>query len=201
MDGTDEPLGNAASERVRQRLRRVALGHLERYATSEAGLRRVLARRLRRWRAAEESAGPDEADTDDGRPAREAALVDEVIAHCRDLGLLDDAAFAETKVASGRRKGLSTRRIGATLAAKGVDRAAAEAALAADDTDDDIAALRFARRKRLGPFRTKPAPDPAAADRRDLAALCRNGHPLSAARRAIALDREAAEEALAGIVE
>lgn len=212
-DGEDG--GDRAETAGRDRLRRAALHHLERYAASEAGLRRVLVRRLRRWAASGEGGAPlppaeaddeaaaeadmtAEADSGEASAAANSRLVDAVIADCRRLGLLDDRTFAETKIAAGRRKGHSTRRIGAALAAKGVARDTVAAALAADDTDDLAAALVFARRRRLGPFRTAEAADRAAADRRDLAALCRNGHGFATARRALALDREAAEAILAG---
>lgn len=183
--------------RRHERLRRAALHYLERYASSEANLRRVLARKLRRWAAADAGSEPEAAaEIDDPRSA--AAEIDAVVAHCRRLGFLDDKAYAETKVASGRRKGLSSRRIAAGLAAKGVDREAAATALSADEVDDAVAALRFARRKRLGPWRTRTVVDPREADRRDVAALCRNGYSLGVARRVVGLDRDAAEARLAG---
>lgn len=186
-----EGTGAEAGGRLAQRLRRVALAHLERYATSEDGLRRVLERRLARW--ARLPAGAITVEPEEG-----ARLVAAAVSHCRGLGLLDDRAFAETKIASGRRKGHSTRRIAMTLQEKGVARDLAADVLAADETGDLEAALTYARRMRLGPFRTRPVADEAAAGRRELAALCRNGHPYGPARRALAMEREEAEDLLAG---
>lgn len=192
MDADNPDGGDGERDgRLAQRLRRVALAHLERYATSEDGLKRVLERRLARWSRL--PAGAITVEPEEG-----ARLVAGALAHCRGLGLLDDRAFAETKLASGRRKGHSTRRIALTLQEKGVARDLAADVLAADETGDLEAALTYARRMRLGPFRTRPAADEAAATRRELAALCRNGHPYGPARRALAMDREAAEDLLAG---
>lgn len=189
--------------KMRDWMRRAALSYLERYASSEANLARVLRRKAHRRLARIAAAGV--ADTAGGTAPEPAvdeatlgALIERTVADLRDLGLVDDQAFAETKVASARRKGQSRARIGARLAAKGVDRDTAAAALAADDTDDDRAALLLARRKRLGPFRTAAPADPRDADRRDLAALCRAGFAYALARKVIALDRQTAEDRLSG---
>ncbi len=185
----DVPVPDRPSTAVADRLRRAALAHVERYASSEEGLRRVLERRLQRWMHGPDGIGPLE-------PAEATRFVVAAVDHCRKLGLLNDRAFAESKTASGRRKGHSTRKIAATLAAKGIDRDLAAAVLHADETDAFTAALIFARRMRLGPFRTRTPSDPVAADRRDLAALCRNGHGYAVARRALEMTRDEAEAAL-----
>lgn len=168
-------------------LRRAAFHYLERYAASEARLATVLKRKIAR-RAAIDGAKADPVDRD--------AAVAEVLGACRSLGLMDDAALAEMKVASGRRKGLSSRKLAETLVAKGIDRETARAAIAADDTDEDLAALRLARRRRIGPWRRTPSPDRAALDR-EVAALCRAGYPYPIARSVVGMDLDAAEEKLA----
>lgn len=177
-------------ERYADPLRRSALSYCQRYAASEAHLARLLERKLSRWRQSDGLGSID--DT-----AAAARLIADVVATCRRLGLVDDRTFAETKVSSGRRRGLSTARLTQGLLAQGVDRETVAEALAGSDVDDRRAALLFARRKRLGPWRASPRND---ADRRDLAALCRNGHSLPIARWVMALDRDAAEDALSGDV-
>ncbi|WP_049792576.1 regulatory protein RecX [Polymorphum gilvum] len=160
-----------------ERLARSALAYLERYASSAENLRRVLARKVTRAARAH-----------DRDPAEFAALIDAVVARCLRAGLVDDTAFAETRVASQRRRGRSTRQIAAGLAAKGVDKSVIEAVLARDDTDDGDAARRLARRRRLGPWRTRGAR--ADFRDRDLAALCRAGFGFDVARRVIDGDAE-----------
>lgn len=167
-------IGHAA---LRLRLRTAAFGYLGRYATSAAHLRRVLGRKLRRIEGIDvAAAGP---------------IIEETVAFCVAHGLVDDAAFAAMKVSSGRRKGLSRARIRATLAAKGVPAELAEASL--PKADDLAGALRLARRRRLGPWRTRPAEDAGA---RDAAALSRAGYPPSLARHVAAMTADEAEEAL-----
>ncbi len=102
---------------------------------------------------------------------------------------MDDAAFAAAKVRSLRRRGGSARAIGAKLAAKGVDRETVGAVLAGqEDGSEDEAALAYAKRRRLGPFRQSSSR--AAARERDLAAMARAGFALSLARRVIDADPE-----------
>ncbi|GLS78089.1 hypothetical protein GCM10007904_34260 [Oharaeibacter diazotrophicus] len=202
-DGEEGAVRAVDGSRKGTRLRRAALAHLERYAASEGDLRRVLTRRLDRWaRLDAAEAERAEGRASDRRNAEERAeaarLVDGVVAHCAALGLVDDRAFAGTKVAVAGRKGHSRRRTAATLAARGVDAEVAAAAITDGGSDELVLAAVFARRRRLGPFRLRPAADPVAADRRDLAALCRAGHPPSLARRVLALDRAAAEALAAG---
>ena len=84
----------------------------------------------------------------------------------------------------------------AKLAAKGLGRATIERAVAGLEdlvSDPELsAALAFARRKRLGPYR--PDAERAARRERDLAALDRRGFDLEVARKVIdAEDLEALE--------
>ncbi len=94
-----------------------------------------------------------------------------------------------------RRAGESARSIRWKLAAKGIDPETASAALDRDEpgNDDFAAAIAYARRRRLGPFRTEA--DRAARRERDMAALARKGFGLDTRRAAIgATDALALEE-------
>ncbi len=145
------------------RLETWALFYLERYASSAAHLRLVLRRRVRR-----RVGGDGEAIGAAG------LLIDALIARYRAAGLLDDAVYAAGRARQGLARGRSLRRIAAGLAAKGIG--AADAALALAElregaADPDLAAAcAFARRRRLGPYRTAPT-----ERRRELAAFARAG--------------------------
>jgi regulatory protein len=155
-------------------LEEAALHYLERYASSSANLRRLLMRRVAR---AARHHGSD--------PAEGERLVAAIIERYLRAGLLDDAAYAAQQTASLRRRGGSRRLIRGRLAAKGVDAALAEAALASDEGGGDLAAAAaLARRRRLGPYRTGDAR--AASRQKDLAALARAGFSLDLARRVLA---------------
>ena len=173
-------------------LREAGLAHLARYAATEAGLRRVLDRRLDRWaRLAAETADPEAiaATLAILRPA-----VRRVVAALAAAGAVNDAAFAASRARSLRRAGRSRRAIAATLAAKGVPTETARVALP-EDTDSELAAaLLLARRRRLGPFRAAPLPpdDPAAA-RREQGVLARAGFAQDVVLRALRCERAEAE--------
>lgn len=157
-------------------LRRWALWYLDRYATSVGHLRRLMGQKI------ETSARVHGTDREDGRAAGEALLADLVRA-----GLLDDRAYACQRAGSLRRRGLSRRAIAARLVAKGLDSDDIQVALAeinADSEETELdAALRYSRRRRLGPYR--PADQRALRRDRDLAALARQGFSYDLACRVI----------------
>ena len=139
---------------TRARLHETAVAHLARFSVTEAGLVRVLDRRIDRWvRAATNEAGdPDAIAT--ARAAAQAAARAVAQALVRS-GVVDDAAFAGARARGLTRAGRSRRAVGAHLAARGVAPDLAQAALP-DPADELATALAFARRRRIGPFRARP---------------------------------------------
>jgi regulatory protein len=149
-------------------LEATALRYLERFATTRARLRSYLLRKVRErgW------------DGDDTPP------VDAVVERCAALGYVDDAAFAAARAGTLARRGFGARRVAADLRAVGIS-AEVATPLQEDARDGAVeAALRFARRRRIGPF--APAPHDPDAARRALAAMLRAGHELALARRIVA---------------
>lgn len=126
-----------------------------------------------------------------------ARMVDNLVAKFTEMGLLNDTGYANGMVTSLRRRGLSRRAIEAKLSAKGLKREQIAAALSghADDRPDgDVelaAALRLARRKRLGPFSAS-----AARAERDMAALARGGFAYDIVSKVMNMDTETAEDTL-----
>jgi regulatory protein len=173
-------------------LRDAALAYLARYAATEAGLLRVLERRIDRWARLTQTADADpDAIAAEVAAAREAAR--SVVARLAAAGAVNDATFAESRVRSLVRAGRSRRAIGAHLAAKGVGAETQRGVLADDDASTEFAAaLVLARRRRIGPFRVGEPPD-AAGRRRELAVLGRAGFPQSVAARALDTDPSDAE--------
>jgi regulatory protein len=162
----------------RSRLRARALRYLERYGASRGRLARVLERRARR-----------EAEATGADPDAVAADVASVVDELAELGLVDDGAYAEGRARALLRRGRSPARVRRALADDGVARADADAALAHHGGADALAraaAVRYAKRRGLGPFRD---PGRRAGRRdRDLAALVRQGFPLPLARRIVDAD-------------
>jgi regulatory protein len=167
-------------------LDKAALFYLERYASSAENLARVLMRRV------EKAARVGISDREEGK-AMVAALVDRY----RTRGLLDDRTYAEGRAKSLLRQGRPRAAIARRLAAKGVGSEAIDAALdglVEDSADPDLsAAVAYARRRRLGPYRVK---DRAGFRDRDLAALGRAGFSYDLARKVVAAETPEVLEAM-----
>ncbi len=159
-------------------LHEAALAHLARYATTQAGLLRVLNRRIDRWVRAQ----ADAVEAPAVATARAAARA--VVAQFAAQGLINDAEFAASRARSLTRAGRSRLAIAAHLAARGVGREVAAGAMPAHEDADFAAALACARRRRIGPFRR--AEVDAEGHNRELAILARAGFPREVALRALA---------------
>lgn len=167
------------------KLREHAIAHLARFAATEAGVARILSRRLERWARAAESEGIGSeaiaAATGQGR-----AAIPSIIADLRALGAVNDAAFAASRAKRLAHSGKSRRATLAHLAVKGVDQSVAADAATENPDRDLAAACSYLRRRRLPPF--GPG-EPLRA----MAALARTGFDRETATRALSLDRDAAE--------
>ncbi len=174
------------AEATPEALHKAALRYIDRYATSTANLRRVLLGRVERAARAHGS------DRDAGK-----AAVEQILARLLEAGLLDDELYAAGQARRHLRTGGSARYMSAKLAAKGLGQATIERAVAGLEglvPDPELsAALAFARRKRLGPYR--PTEQRAERRERDLAALDRRGFDLEIARKVIDAEDLAALEA------
>jgi regulatory protein len=171
-DNGQERRGSRRERRARPldqaALQELALNYVARFATSRAKLSSYLVRKLRErgWN------GSTEPDT--------AAVVDKVV----DLGFINDAAFAGIKAASLTRRGYGKGRVRIALAASGIGVEDGSVALALAEEQQLAAALRFAERRRVGPYAEITAD--LAARQKALAAMLRAGHPMDLARRIIA---------------
>ncbi|MBT4935022.1 MAG: RecX family transcriptional regulator [Rhodospirillaceae bacterium] len=172
-----------------------ALYYLGRFATSSENLRRVLLRRVDR--AARHH------DTDRQGCAE---MIDQLIKRYLESGLLDDVAYARAQGASLNRRGKSTRAIRGWLRQRFVPADIIDdtlTALAEELGELDLAAaIAYARKRRLGPYR-KAAKPPAnlekelAALEKELAALARSGFSYGLAKRIVeATDIDELENAL-----
>jgi regulatory protein len=152
-------------------LEAIALGYLERFQTSRAGLLRLLNQKIRQRGWKEDAAPPDPA-----------AIAERMVA----LGYVNDAAFAEARVRTLSRRGMGAGRVRAALSAHGIDSGTRSAVL--EDHDPWAAAVDFARRRRLGPF--GPPLDDPKLKARQLGAFARAGHPQGLARRILSAGSE-----------
>ena len=146
------------------RLEELALRYVGRYATTRAKLIGYLARKLRErgW------AGEQEPD------------LEALAGRLGELGYVDDAAYALAKSQALTARGYGKRRLDDKLRMAGVgdeDSAAAREHAAAQAVD---AAIRFAQRRKIGPFATGKA-DPKQREKA-IGAMVRAGHSFGLAR-------------------
>lgn len=167
---------------TRARLHDVALAHLARFAATEAGLVRVLDRRIDRWARAAGAEAAHDPETIAAAQQASRQTVREVVRALVQSGVVDDTAFAGARARSLTRAGRSRIAVSAHLAAKGVPQAVAQAALPDPETEL-AAALAYARRRRLGPFRATDADEDTR--RKELGALARAGFPQPVAQQAL----------------
>jgi regulatory protein len=172
-----------------QYLQNAATFYLERYPSTAEGLRRVLNRRVRKAEMA------DAPIIDNVKQTIEA-----IVARFVAAGMIDDRAFAQTKARSLHRRGTSTRLIRQKLKLAGVDGDTLDEAMAGLDQELDTdprqrewqAAVALARRRKLGPFRSKERPEHR---NRDLAAMARGGFEYALAKKVIdAADPDSLDE-------
>lgn len=148
-------------------LRELALSYVGRFATSRAKLATYLSRKLR----------------ERGWAGAGSAPVDAMVERIAELGYLDDAAFALTKARSLGQRGYGLRRVGQALRQAGISDDDGEGARALALAEAAESALRFARRRAIGPFAKIDAD--RTQQERWLAAMIRAGHDLALARRII----------------
>jgi len=152
------PLDSAALERL-------AIAYVGRYATSRAKLRGYLGRKIAECGWDGEAMPP----------------VETIVSRFAELGYVDDRTLAEARARSLAARGYGARRLGQALGALGISDADAEGVRRQSEEDAWQTALRFAERRRFGPY-AREVPDEAAR-RRAFGAMVRAGHALEHVRR------------------
>lgn len=156
------------------RLEELALRYVGRYATSRSKLIAYLRRKIRErgWD------GPGEPD------------LNRMASHFSELGYVDDAGYALAKSRALSGRGYGKRRLEEKLWLAGIGEEDSAGAREHADSEALDAALRYAQRRRIGPFAAAD-PDPKAREK-SIAAMIRAGHPFGLAK-AIASLRPGAE--------
>lgn len=152
-----------------EKLQDMALRYVERFATSRAKLGQYLHRKVieRGW----------EGD----RPPQIEALVEKLAG----LGYVDDRQFALSKARSLGARGYGGRRVHQALHQAGIGESDRDEAERQVESDELESAVRYARRKRIGPFGVVTMD--RAAREKALAAMVRAGHGFQLSRRIVDL--------------
>ena len=162
-----------------QRLKNIALYYLKRFETSTANLRAVLRRRVDEYARWDKSFDKAEAYE----------WVEKIIEEFLALKYVDDVRFAEIKIRNYLVAGKSPRYILGKLKEKGIDDSLTSKLLSEQEYDPFEAALKLARRKKIGPFSSSPE---TRKERRtkDLGVLVRAGFDYDLAVRILEIEEE-----------
>jgi regulatory protein len=152
------------------KLDELALAYVGRFATTRAKLAAYLTRKIRErgWEGERE---PD---------------IEAIVGRLAELGCLDDGAYALSKARSLSARGYGMRRLEQSLRAAGIGEEDGAQARELAEEEAVEAALRFARKRRIGPFATEAAD--RAERERALAAMIRAGHSFAVAKAILSLE-------------
>lgn len=127
-----------------QRLKNIALYYLKRFESSVANLRSVLQRRVNDY-------AYQNKEFDRGEAYQ---WIEDVLADFQRYGYLNDRRYAEIKIKDYMSAGKSVRYIKGKMREKGIDEEILSALLEDQEYDEFEAALKLAKKKHIGPFRT-----------------------------------------------
>jgi regulatory protein len=170
-------------------LHNAGLYYLQRFAASTGQFRRIMQRKIDKSCHAHPEQNAEECER----------LLDTLIETFQRSGLLNDNIYATGAIRSLRQRGLSARIIMAKMATKGISAALVQKTLNEIDGEHEgdahlLAALKQARRRRIGPFLPPDKPLQEGARDKHLAAMARAGFDFETARRALSMDKEEAED-------
>lgn len=172
-------------------LRNSGLYYLQRYTASSGHFRQVMMRKIKRSCMHHKDQNIEDC----------AKILEDIIIEFCEMRLLDDEAYGKAMVTSFRRRGHSKAQILQKLSAKSMNREYILQLLDGFDEDMDLesaqterlSALKFAKKKRVGPFR-KPGDD--YDFNKELAKFARAGFGFDIARAILDMPFEAADEEL-----
>lgn len=150
-------------------LNELALRYVGRFATTRSKLGAYLGRKLRE-RGWEGAGSPD--------PER-------IVERIAELGYVDDAGYALSKSRSLTGRGYGKQRVVQAMRVAGIDESDSEAARDYADAEAVTAALRFAEKKRFGPYADQVA-DPKERQK-SIASMVRAGHGFELARKIVGM--------------
>lgn len=163
---------------TKRRLRNIATHYFTQRTTTRGHLRRLLMNRIRTSLRHHE-----------GDEQEMAGWLDGILDELEKIGVLNDRAWATSRLARLRRQGNSERAIRTKLRAKLVPAEIIDDLLDEHPVDPLEAALSFARKRRIGPFRDRDRDDKR---QKDLGKLARGGFPYGIANQVLDLDPDEA---------
>jgi len=129
---------------TKERLKNIGLYYLERFESSVQNLKNVLKRRVDQYARQNPEFNKQEAY----------CWIEDLLADFQKLNYLSDQRYAQIKIQDYLNAGKSARYIKTKLKAKGIDENTAQTLIEDEDYDPKAFALRLAKKKKIGPYRT-----------------------------------------------
>ncbi|MDI2090541.1 regulatory protein RecX [Commensalibacter oyaizuii] len=176
-------------------LREYALTYLGRYNNTEAGLKRILNSKLRRWGMKVKEEGMDEEEIQTLLHQGKKQIPD-IVVDMKRIGAINDQVFAEYKTQSLIRSGRSSRMVKMKLHEKGIDPSIIQTVVTQYQEKDSeiLAALIYMKKRRMGPFRRSDRDVSSDIIRKEQQSLVRGGFSFAMIERLLLMDRCEAEE-------
>jgi len=130
---------------TKQRLKNIALYYLKRFDSSVSNLRQILKKRVSEYAYYNSEWNKNEA----------LEWIEQLLVEFENYGYLDDNRYAEIKVKNYAIQGKSPRYILGHLKMKGIGESVVEDVLTDIAYNQFDAALKLAKKKKIGPFREK----------------------------------------------
>lgn len=179
-DEVKKIMPKAAKKITKVRLKNIGLYYLERFESSVDNLRQVLLRRVNDY--AYQNPGYDKTEA--------IAWIEEILQEFSGYGYLNDARYAELKIRDYLAAGKSVRYIKGKLLQKGISEAKAEELLAEQEYNPEELALKLAKKKKIGPFRSSEE-ERRENRQKDLGVLVRAGFDYAVAQTILGADFDA----------
>ena len=161
----DKPIKQKKPKKIsKQRLKNIALYYLKRFDSSVENLRQVLKRRVNDYVFHNPDFNKNEAHS----------WIEEILADFERLKYLDDFRYAEIKIQSYLNAGKPERYIKIKMQQKGINTSLVEQILENQTYSPFEMALKFAKKKKIGPFRNDEN-ERRANRQKDLATIVRAG--------------------------
>jgi regulatory protein len=189
-------------------IERAALHYLGRFSSSEANLRAVLERKVRRRNQANNNDSDENySHKGDDINTEHMSWIDDVVSKCVKYGYIDDVRYADERSRGLLRKGKPLRTIKLDLVSKGISPEVISNAIAAlelhetiegKEIDADLfAAISFVKRRRFGPFRREMSDiDANLKFKKELASMARIGFGFDLAKKVLKMEEGEALEFL-----
>jgi regulatory protein len=166
------------------RLQELALRYVGRYAATEAMLRRNLLNHVKRAERLQKESTASSSDV--------SKWISAIVQSAVKKGYVNDQTYAESVTRVAQKSGWSKRKISQKLMQKGIGRDMLAHTME-QGADDMRAALIFARRRSLGPYRKVEEADKELRTK-EMEKLCRAGFSPEMARKIVRLSPDQLEE-------